>query len=231
MVKLTETWRSTTRVRIVVWQATATATCRRLRRRDDVRSADGPERLTGRMSACAESAISRIAVSRVLRDRDSRSTSGTSVIESRRLRLPGFRFDVRARPSDTRTRAMASHGQRSSSTSCCSRSSSQGASDLHITVGQPPVFRLHGRMRQAGDQGARRRRHGGADEEHHARPLPDRSCRRSAAPTSASPSATLARFRVSIFKQRGNIGDGAAADSQQVADDGAAGPAAGLRKL
>ena len=24
----------------------------------------------------------------------------------------------------------------------------QGASDIHITVGQPPVFRLHGRMRR-----------------------------------------------------------------------------------
>ena len=24
----------------------------------------------------------------------------------------------------------------------------QGASDIHITVGQPPVFRLHGRMRK-----------------------------------------------------------------------------------
>ena len=24
----------------------------------------------------------------------------------------------------------------------------QGASDIHIVVGQPPVFRLHGRMRK-----------------------------------------------------------------------------------
>ena len=24
----------------------------------------------------------------------------------------------------------------------------QGASDIHITVGQPPVFRLHGRLRK-----------------------------------------------------------------------------------
>ena len=29
----------------------------------------------------------------------------------------------------------------------------QGASDLHITVGQPPVLRLHGHLRKAGDQG------------------------------------------------------------------------------
>ena len=29
----------------------------------------------------------------------------------------------------------------------------QGASDIHITVGQPPVFRLHGRLPQLGDEG------------------------------------------------------------------------------
>ncbi len=28
----------------------------------------------------------------------------------------------------------------------------QGASDMHITVGQPPVFRLHGHMQPLGDQ-------------------------------------------------------------------------------
>ena len=46
----------------------------------------------------------------------------------------------------------------------------------------------------------------GPDEEHHARTAASRSCRRWAAPTSASPSATMARFRVAVFKQRGNIG-------------------------
>ena len=46
------------------------------------------------------------------------------------------------------------------------------ASDLHITVGQPPVVRLHGRMRKLDAKDPRQRRHHGADEEHHPRPLP-----------------------------------------------------------
>ena len=46
----------------------------------------------------------------------------------------------------------------------------------------------------------------GADEEHHARPLPAGAAGGRAGPTSASRSATMARFRVAVFKQRGNIG-------------------------
>ena len=33
--------------------------------------------------------------------------------------------------------------------------SSKARAIIHITVGQPPVFRLDGRMRQARDEGAR----------------------------------------------------------------------------
>jgi len=40
----------------------------------------------------------------------------------------------------------------------------QGASDIHITTGQPPVFRLHGRLRRA-------------DEKHHAGALSARASR------------------------------------------------------
>ena len=48
----------------------------------------------------------------------------------------------------------------------------QGASDLHITVGQPPVLRPTWSAAKAEDQGAGSRRHDGADEKHHTRPLP-----------------------------------------------------------
>ena len=106
---------------------------------------------------------------------------------------------------------MGTHSHRQAALMRCVK---QGASDLHITVGQPPVLRLHGRLQKLEDQGARAGRHGGADEEHHARPLPAGIAGGGQLRTSASPSATMARFRVSIFKQRGNVGDGAAADSR-----------------
>ena len=35
----------------------------------------------------------------------------------------------------------------------------QGASDIHLTVGQPPVFRMDGQHAPAGDESARGRRH------------------------------------------------------------------------
>ena len=46
------------------------------------------------------------------------------------------------------------------------------ASDLHISVGQPPVIRHHGRHAQARHQGSRLGRHHRPDEVDHARPLP-----------------------------------------------------------
>src|SRR3954469_10337170 len=80
----------------------------------------------------------------------------------------------------------------------------QGASDIHIVVGQPPVFRLHGRMRkletkvlEAEDSVALMKSI-----------APERSQRELQEKGSADfgfAFGDLARFRVSIFKQRGNI--------------------------
>jgi twitching motility protein PilT len=80
----------------------------------------------------------------------------------------------------------------------------QGASDIHIVVGQPPVFRLHGRMRkletkvlEADDSVALMKSI-----------APERSQRELAEKGSADfgfAFGDLARFRVSIFKQRGFV--------------------------
>jgi len=80
----------------------------------------------------------------------------------------------------------------------------QGASDIHIVVGQPPVFRLHGRMRkletkvlEAEDSVALMKSI-----------APERSQRELQEKGSADfgfAFGDLARFRVSIFKQRGNV--------------------------
>ncbi len=80
----------------------------------------------------------------------------------------------------------------------------QGASDIHIVVGQPPVFRLHGRMRKLETK---------VLEPEDSMALmksiaPDR-CQRELQESGSSDFGfafgDLARFRVSIFKQRGNI--------------------------
>lgn len=80
----------------------------------------------------------------------------------------------------------------------------QGASDIHIVVGQPPVFRLHGRMRKLETK---------VLEPEDSMALmksiaPDR-CQRELQESGSSDFGFafggLARFRVSIFKQRGNI--------------------------
>ena len=80
----------------------------------------------------------------------------------------------------------------------------QGASDIHIVVGQPPVFRLHGRMRKLETK---------VLEPDDTMALmksiaPDR-CQRELQESGSSDFGFafggLARFRVSIFKQRGNI--------------------------
>jgi twitching motility protein PilT len=80
----------------------------------------------------------------------------------------------------------------------------QGASDIHIVVGQPPVFRLHGRLRKL--------------ETKTLEPddtvalmksiAPERSQRELQEKGSADfgfAFGDMARFRVSIFKQRGNV--------------------------
>ena len=80
----------------------------------------------------------------------------------------------------------------------------QGASDIHITVGQPPVFRLHGRLR---------RRETKVLEPDDCVALmksisPERCQRELQEMGSADfgfAYGDKARFRVSIFKQRGNI--------------------------
>ena len=80
----------------------------------------------------------------------------------------------------------------------------QGASDIHIVVGQPPVFRLHGRMRKLETK---------VLEPDDTVALmksiaPDR-CQRELQENGSSDFGfafgDLARFRVSIFKQRGFI--------------------------
>jgi twitching motility protein PilT len=80
----------------------------------------------------------------------------------------------------------------------------QGASDIHIVVGQPPVFRLHGRMRKLETK---------VLEPDDTVALmksiaPERSQRELQEKGSADfgfAFGELARFRVSIFKQRGNV--------------------------
>ncbi len=80
----------------------------------------------------------------------------------------------------------------------------QGASDIHIVVGQPPVFRLHGRMRKL--------------ETKVLEPDDTVALMKSIAPERCQKElqergsadfgfafGDLARFRVSIFKQRGNV--------------------------
>jgi len=82
---------------------------------------------------------------------------------------------------------------------------SQGASDLHISVGQPPVLRLHGRMRKletkvltTDDTVALMKSI-----------TPDR-CQQELQEVGGTDFGfafgTQARFRVSVFKQKGNIG-------------------------
>ncbi len=80
----------------------------------------------------------------------------------------------------------------------------QGASDIHITVGQPPVFRLHGRMRRLETKTL--------DSDDTVSLMksiaPDR-CQRELQEMGTSDFGFAfgdqARFRVSIFKQRGSI--------------------------
>ena len=80
----------------------------------------------------------------------------------------------------------------------------QGASDIHITVGQPPVFRLHGRMRKLETKEL-------APDDTVAlmKSITPERCQRELQENGSSDFGfafgTQARFRVSVFKQKGNI--------------------------
>ena len=82
---------------------------------------------------------------------------------------------------------------------------SQGCSDLHISVGQPPVVRLHGRMRKLETKVLTSDDTVGLMKSI----APDR-CQTELQEVGGSDFGfafgTAARFRVSIFKQKGNVG-------------------------
>lgn len=81
----------------------------------------------------------------------------------------------------------------------------QGASDIHIATGQPPVFRLHGRMRKLETKTLEPEDTVGLMKSI----TPDR-CQRELQENGSTDFGfafgELARFRVSVFKQRGNVG-------------------------
>ena len=80
----------------------------------------------------------------------------------------------------------------------------QGASDIHITTGQPPVFRLHGRLRRLETKVLE-----ADDTVGLMKSIAPERCQRELQETGSSDFGfafgDLARFRVSIFKQRGQI--------------------------
>ena len=80
----------------------------------------------------------------------------------------------------------------------------QGASDIHIVVGQPPVFRLHGRMRRLETKVLE-----ADDTVQLMKSIAPERCQRELQESGSSDFGfafgTQARFRVSIFKQRGFI--------------------------
>lgn len=80
----------------------------------------------------------------------------------------------------------------------------QGASDIHIVVGQPPVFRLHGRMRKLETKVLE-----AEDTVALMKSIAPERCQRELQETGSSDFGFAfgeqARFRVSIFKQRGFI--------------------------
>jgi twitching motility protein PilT len=81
----------------------------------------------------------------------------------------------------------------------------QGASDIHIAVGQPPVFRLHGRLRRLDTKVL-----DPEDTQALMKSITPDRCQQELQEKGGSDFGfafgDLARFRVSIFKQRGNIG-------------------------
>jgi twitching motility protein PilT len=80
----------------------------------------------------------------------------------------------------------------------------QGASDIHIVVGQPPVFRLHGRMRKLDTKTLE-----AEDTVALMKSIAPERCQRELQERGSADFGfafgELARFRVSIFKQRGFI--------------------------
>ena len=80
----------------------------------------------------------------------------------------------------------------------------QGASDIHITVGQPPVFRLHGRLRRLETKVL-----DSEDTVSLMKSISPERCQRELQEAGTSDFGFAfgdkARFRVSIFKQRGDI--------------------------
>jgi twitching motility protein PilT len=81
----------------------------------------------------------------------------------------------------------------------------QGASDIHIAVGQPPVFRLHGRMRKLETKVLEPE-----DTVALMKSITPERCQRELQEQGGCDFGFAfgdqARFRVSVFKQRGNIG-------------------------
>lgn len=80
----------------------------------------------------------------------------------------------------------------------------QGASDIHITVNQPPVFRLHGRMRKLETKVLE-----SEDTVALMKSITPERCQRELQESGSADFGFAfgdqARFRVSVFKQRGNI--------------------------
>lgn len=80
----------------------------------------------------------------------------------------------------------------------------QGVSDIHIVVGQPPVFRLHGRMRKLETKTLE-----AEDSVALMKSITPERCQRELQESGSTDFGfafgELARFRVSVFKQRGFI--------------------------
>ena len=81
----------------------------------------------------------------------------------------------------------------------------QGASDLHLAVGQPPVLRLHGRLRRLETKAMTP-----DDTVALMKSITPERCQTELQESGSSDFGfafgTAARFRVSVFKQRGNVG-------------------------
>ena len=101
------------------------------------------------------------------------------------------------------------------------------ASDLHLAVGQPPVLRLHGHMRRLETKVLEP-----DDTVALMKSITPERCQQELQEVGGTDFGfafgDMARFRVSVFKQTRQRRHGAAADSQQVSDLRAAGPAAGV---
>jgi twitching motility protein PilT len=80
----------------------------------------------------------------------------------------------------------------------------QGASDIHISVGQPPVFRLHGRLRRLETKTLE-----AEDTTSLMKSITPDRCQQELQEKGGTDFGfafgDLARFRVSVFRQRGNI--------------------------